>query len=382
MSALKNPRIIGTLAVLLIIALTPMAFGDENYIMRVITVGLCSAIAVYGMNIILGFTGQLSLAQGGFFGIGAYTVGLLTTDFDWSFWQAFLVGVVGTSAIGYLSGLIALRTKDEYFAIFTMAIGFIIYLTISRWEAVTHAHSGVNNVKFPEAGDIVDFSNPTAMFYLVFIILLICVYITYAIRRSSVGRTLLTIRTSEDLADAIGVNVGLSKQLAFAASAFFGGIGGGLYASVVGFIGPDAATVDKTFEFLMFILVGGMGTVAGPLVGTMIVTFLFELFQDFQAYRFIVLGPVIIALVIFAPRGIVGYLGGFIDKRARKRRIGSAHKDEAARSHGNAQADGTATTDDSVRAAQSANSDGSTRTGAAERRETAADTITTEEEEK
>lgn len=358
MNALKNPRTLGTLAVLVVIALTPLAFGDENYIMRVITVGLCSAIAVYGMNIILGFTGQLSLAQGGFFGIGAYTVGLLTTDFDWSFWQAFLVGVVGTSAIGYLCGLIALRTKDEYFAIFTMAIGFIIYLVISRWESVTHAHSGVNNVKFPEAGDIVDFSNPTAMFYLVFVILLICVYITYAIRRSSVGRTLLTIRTSEDLADAIGVNVGLSKQLAFAASAFFGGVGGGLYASVIGFIGPDAATVDKTFEFLMFILVGGMGTVAGPLVGTMIVTFLFELFQDFQAYRFIVLGPIIIALVIFAPRGIVGYLGGFIDKRARKRRIGS------------------------VRTNASTRSDGATHTGDSPRAGTSAETATTTEEEK
>ena len=115
--------------------------------------------------------------------------------------------------------------------------------------------------------------------------------------------------------------MGLSKQLAFAASAVFGGIGGGLYASVVGFIGPDAASVDKTFEFLMFILVGGMGTVAGPLIGSMIVTFLFEFFQDFQAYRFIVLGPIIIALVIFAPRGIVGYLGGFVDRRNRRRRI-------------------------------------------------------------
>ena len=326
MNALKNPRVLGTFAVLVLIALMPAAFGDEAYIMRVITVGLCSAIAVYGMNIILGFTGQLSLAHGGFFGIGAYAVGLLTTDFDWSFWQAFLVGVVGTSIIGYLCGLIALRTKDEYFAIFTMAIGFIIYLTISRWESVTHAHSGVNDVKFPEAGELIDFSNPTAMFYLVFVFLLISVYITYAIRRSSVGRTLLSIRTSEDLADAIGVRVGLNKQLAFAASAFFAGIGGGLYASVVGFIGPDAATVDKTFEFLMFILVGGMGTVAGPLVGTMIVTFLFEFFQDFQAYRFIVLGPIIIALVIFAPRGIVGYLSGFVDKRNRKKRIRAVRK--------------------------------------------------------
>jgi branched-chain amino acid transport system permease protein len=182
-----------------------------------------------------------------------------------------------------------------------MAIGFIIFLVISRWESVTHAHSGVNNVKFPEGGGLIDFESPVAMFYLVFAILLVCIYTTYAIRRSSVGRTLLSIRTSEDLADAIGVRVGFSKQLAFAASAVLGGIGGGLYATVVGFIGPHAASIDKTFEFLMFILVGGMGTVAGPLLGSMIVTFLFELFQDFQAYRFIVLGPIIVALVIFAP---------------------------------------------------------------------------------
>lgn len=320
MSSVKNPRIIGTIAVIILLGLTPLAFAQENYAMRVITVGMCAAIAVYGLNIILGFTGQLNLAQGGFFGIGAYGVGLLTTDYDWSFWAAFVVSVIGTAVIGYLCGLIALRTKDEYFAIFTMAIGFIIFLVISRWEPVTHAHSGVNNVKFPEGGGLIDFESPVAMFYLVFAILLICVYTTYAIRRSSVGRTLLTIRTSEDLADAIGVRVGFSKQLAFAASAVFGGVGGGLYATVVGFIGPDAASIDKTFEFLMFILVGGMGTVAGPLLGSMIVTFLFELFQDFQAYRFIVLGPIIVALVIFAPRGIVGYLGGFVDRRNRRRR--------------------------------------------------------------
>ncbi|MGC3023007.1 MULTISPECIES: branched-chain amino acid ABC transporter permease [unclassified Brevibacterium] len=333
MNALKNPRIIGTFALVVLIAAAPLFFAHENYAMRVITVGMCAAIAVYGLNIILGFTGQLSLAQGGFFGIGAYGVGLLTTDYDWSFWSAFAVSVIGTAVIGYLCGLIALRTKDEYFAIFTMAIGFIIFLVISRWESVTHAHSGVNNVKFPEGGGLVDFGSPVAMFYLVFVILLICVYITYAVRRSSVGRTLLTIRTSEDLADAIGVRVGFSKQLAFAASAVFGGIGGGLYATVVGFIGPDSASLDKTFEFLMFILVGGMGTVAGPLLGSMIVTFLFELFQDFQAYRFIVLGPIIVALVIFAPRGIIGYLGGFVDKRNRRRRVAAARRSaEAAES--------------------------------------------------
>ena len=110
MSPMKNPRIIGTIAVIVLLGLTPLAFAQENYTMRVITVGMCAAIAVYGLNIILGFTGQLNLAQGGFFGIGAYGVGLLTTDYDWSFWAAFVASVIGTAVIGYLCGLLALRT--------------------------------------------------------------------------------------------------------------------------------------------------------------------------------------------------------------------------------------------------------------------------------
>lgn len=318
--ALRNPRVYGTWAILIILALVPVAFGGENYVMRLFTGALCTAIAVYGMNIILGFTGQLSLAQGGFFGVGAYTVGLLTTDYDWSFWAALLAAVVATAVLGYLCGLIALRTKEEYFAIFTMAIGLIVFLVVSRWESVTHAQTGVNNVKLPEGGGLIDFTSPTPLYYLVFIIVAIIVYVTWAIRRSGVGRALVSIRTSEDLADAIGVNVGVNKQLAFAAATALAGLGGGLYASVIGFIGPDSAMIDKTFEMLMFILVGGLGTVAGPLLGTLLMTFLFELFQDFQAYRFIVLGPIIVALVIFAPRGIVGYLGGYFDKRAAAKR--------------------------------------------------------------
>ncbi|GAA1248140.1 branched-chain amino acid ABC transporter permease [Prauserella halophila] len=310
-----SPQRLGTLLVALALLLAPLALTGQDYVLRVLTVGATYAIAVYGMNMILGLTGQLSLAHGGFFGIGVYLVGLLTTDYDWAFWPALLVAVVGTTVVGYVAGVVALRTREEYFAIFTMAMGFIIFLVISRWESVTHAHSGVSGVKYPESLGLLDFSDPMLMYYLVLLFLLGAGYVTYAVRRSGVGRTLIAIRTSEDLARSVGVNVGLNKQLAFAASSTFAGLGGGLFAAVQGFVGPSAASVDLTFEMLMFILVGGMGTVMGPVVGTFLVLFLFEFFQDFEAYRFIVVGPIIVALVIFAPRGIVGYLNAFAGHR-------------------------------------------------------------------
>lgn len=304
-------------AVLLIVA--PFLLQGQDYVLRLLTMAATYAIAVYGFNIILGLTGQLSLAHGGFFGIGIYVVGLLTTKQDWPFWAAFAAAIVTTAVLGFLCGIVALRTREEYFAIFTMAVGFIIYLVLSRWESVTNGMNGISGIPFPEGFGIIDFENPIAMYFLVLLFLAGAAYITYAIRRSGVGRTLIAIRTSEDLANSIGVNVGLNKQLAFAASTTFAGVAGGLFATVQGFVGPTSASVNLTFELLMFILVGGLGTVMGPIVGSFVVTFLFEALQDFQSYRFIILGPVIIALVIFAPRGIVGYLNAYIARRRRRR---------------------------------------------------------------
>src|SRR5699024_7114694 len=130
----------------------------------------------------------------------------------------------------------------------------------------------------------------------------------------------------------IGVNVGLSNQLAFAASTTFAAAAGGLFAAVQGFVGPESASIDLTFSMLMYVLVGGMGTVMGPIVGAFLVAFIFEMFQDLQSYRYLVLGPIIVALVIFAPRGIVGYLNQLVDKwfasaRGSRARIDTPHEE-------------------------------------------------------
>jgi branched-chain amino acid transport system permease protein len=314
-----NPRLLGVALIAIALLVAPFALGGQQYLLRVITTAAIYAIAAYGLNIILGLTGQLSLAHGAFFGVGAYTVGLLTTDYDWAFWTAFLVAVVGTTVLGYVSGLIALRTQGAYFAIFTMALGFLIFIVITRWESVTHAHSGVSGVKFPENIGPIDFTEPRVMYYFVLLFLAAAAYTTHALLHANAGRSLLAIRTSEDLAKSIGVNVAVSKQLAFTASATIAGIAGGLFASLNGFIGPDSAGIDRTFELLLFLLIGGLGTVMGPIIGSLLVAFLFEMLQDLETYRFIVLGPIIVLLVIFAPRGIIGYLNELVPARFKRR---------------------------------------------------------------
>ena len=310
-----NPRLLGVGIVALALVATPFVLSGQPYLVRIVTTALIYAIAAYGMNIILGLTGQLTLAHGAFFGIGAYVVGLLTTDRDWSFWASFALAILVTTALGYVSGLIALRTQGSCFAIFTMALGFLVFIVITRWESVTHAHSGVSGVKFPENIGLIDFTQETTMYFFFLFVLALAVYTTHALLTSPAGRSLVAIRTSEDLAKSIGVNVAVSKQLAFTASAGIAGLAGGLFASFTGFIGPDSAAIDLTFQFLLFLLIGGMGTVMGPLVGSLLVAFLFEMLQDLESYRFIVLGPIIVLLVIFAPKGIVGYLNALLSRR-------------------------------------------------------------------
>lgn len=323
-----NPRLLGVALVAIAFLAAPLVLNGQPYLLRVVTTAAIYAIAAYGMNIILGLTGQLSLAHGAFFGVGAYVVGLLTTDYDWSFWASFLLAIAVTTTMGYVSGLIALRTQGAYFAIFTMALGFLVFIVITRWETLTHAHSGVSGVKLPEGGPI-DFSNPSIMYYFVLIFLGGAAYTTHSLLNSNAGRSLVAIRTSEDLAKSIGVNVAVNKQLAFTASAGTAGLAGGLFASLNGFIGPDSAAIDLTFQFLLFLLIGGMGTVMGPVIGSLVVAFLFEMLQDLESYRFIVLGPIIVLLVIFAPKGIVGYLNALVSSRRRRTRDKDGSKEPA-----------------------------------------------------
>lgn len=302
----KHGKKLALAALLVFALLVPVILQGNDYILGVVILAYVWAIATYGLNILLGYTGQLTLGHAGFFGIGAYTVGVLTVNHGFPFWPSLLFGVILASVLGFVIGIFALRTREEYFAIFTLGVGFVIFLVIERWESLTGGPRGLIGVPYPEPIGPIEFDGPASIYYLVLAFLVLTIYISAAIARSLLGRTFMAIRASEELAASMGINVGRNKQLAFTISTGLAGLAGGLYSTYIGFLGPAIVNVQSTFEMLMFLLVGGMGSLSGPLVGSLIVTTLFESFQAFETYRLVVLGPVVILIVIFFPRGLAG----------------------------------------------------------------------------
>lgn len=294
--------------------LFPLVTGND-YHLTLMTTAYVYIIATMGLNLITGYTGQFNLAHAGFMTIGAYTVGILTVDYQFAYWIAFVVAGVITVAIGVPLGWVSLRLKGHYFSIFTLCVGYIIYLVIEKWESLTHGTVGVIGIPAPSAIGSIQFDTPRSQYYLVFVFLCVGMWAMRRIVNSLLGRTFMAIRNGDELAEALGINLARNKLLAFLISVLFAGWAGALYAGFVRFLGPDLASVHHTFDMTMYMLIGGLGTLLGPLVGGIVVPWLTQYMQFLQEYRFVIFGPLLILLVIFVPHGIVG---SYQDRKARR----------------------------------------------------------------
>ncbi|KRB85213.1 branched-chain amino acid ABC transporter permease [Noviherbaspirillum sp. Root189] len=291
---------------LLVLALLFPVFAGNDYLLTVMSLAYIYAIATIGLNLITGYTGQFNLAHAGFMAVGAYTVGILTVDHHVPFWIAFALSGFVATALGFFVGLVSLRLKGHFFSIFTLCVGYIMYLLIEKWESLTHGTVGIIGIPAPESIAGIDFETPRAQYYLVLFFLVLSVWVMQRIVTSLLGRTFMAVRNSDDLAEALGINLMRNKLLAFMLSVFYAGLAGGLYAGSVRFLGPGLAGVEHTFDMTMFMLIGGIGTLFGPLLGSISMPWLTQYLQFLQDYRFIVFGPILVLLVIFLPNGIVG----------------------------------------------------------------------------
>lgn len=331
MSTLQNR--LGWLLLFVAGLLFPLATGND-YHLTVMTTAYIYAIAAIGLNLITGYTGQFNLAHAGFMAIGAYTVGILTVDYQVPYWVAFALAGPVTAAFGVPLGWVSLRLKGHYFSIFTLCVGYILFLGIEKWEGLTHGTVGLIGIPAPSPMGPLTFESPLSQYYLVFGFLCLGIWVMRRIVNSLLGRTFMAIRNGDELAEALGIRLARNKLLAFLISVLYAGWAGALYAGFVRFLGPGLADAHHTFDMTMYMLVGGLGTLLGPVFGALIVSWLTQSMQALQEYRFVVFGPLLILLVIFVPNGLVG---SYLACKARKSSLAAARQPHATREADDAQ---------------------------------------------
>lgn len=291
----------------------------NDYSLTVMSTAYIFALATVGLNLITGYTGQFNLAHGGFMAIGAYTTGILTVDYQVPFWIAFALSGVVCVVVGFFVGLVSLRLRGNYFSIFTLCVGYIIFLVIEKWDGLTHGVVGIIGIAAPTGIGALSFESPLSLYYLTLAFLALGMWLMHRIVHSLLGHTFIAIRNSEQLAQSLGIDLMRNKLLAFLISTVYAGIAGGLYAGFVRFLGPDLASIDHTFDMTMYLVVGGLGTLAGPLIGALALPWLTQYLQFMQDYRFLVFGPLLIVLLIFLPHGLVGLYDGIRGRLALRR---------------------------------------------------------------
>lgn len=283
-------------AILLVVA-APWLLGTP-YWRGILVLCAMNVLLAMSLNLVLGYTGQLNLGQAAFFGIGAYVSTILIKTYDWNFWLAMLVAVAAAGLVGLVLAGFAARLRGHYLAIASLGFAVITYQVLVNWEDVTEGVRGIYGILPPVP-------NTTALFYLVAGIAFAVYLLLDNLVRSPIGVTLRAIREDEISAASLGVNAPIWKAFAFGLGAAIAGLAGCFYPGLVGTLVPDAFGIVESFTMLAMVIVGGIGTMIGPVIGAILLTFLPELLRGFGELRLMIYGLALTLVVLFMPGGIV-----------------------------------------------------------------------------
>ncbi len=292
-----SSRLFWLLAALLIVAAAPWVLGSP-YWRGILVLCAMNVLLALSLNLVLGYTGQLNLGQAAFYGIGAYVSTILIKTYGWNFWLAALVAVMAAGLVGLALAAFAARLRGHYLAIASLGFAVITYQVLLNWEGVTEGVRGIYGIVPPVP-------NTVALFYLVAGIAAAVYVLLDNLVRSPIGDTLRAIREDEVSAASLGVNAPLWKAFAFGLGAAIAGLAGCFYPGFVGTLVPDAFGIIESFSMMAMVIVGGMGTMIGPVIGAVVLTFLPELLRGFGELRLMIYGLALMLVVIFMPGGIV-----------------------------------------------------------------------------
>ena len=315
--AVRAPRglIGGVLALIFCVAVARFA-PDQGYILNILMQASTYAIAVVGLVVVLGYCGQISIAQAAFMGVGAYGVALGTVDYGLNFFVALLCGMALAGALGLLLGVASLRLGGHYLAMVTISFQQILTLVLINWVSLSHGPDGVRNIRRPMLFGISFEQGNTFLGLCLFVLALVAILV-WRLRTARLGRAMQAVRDNELAAGTCGIDVFRTKIVAFGLSAVIGGLGGGLFAGGFRFISPDQFSFAESIVLLTMALLGGVQSPFGAMLGTGLLVILPEWLRFLRQVYLAVYGAAVILIMVFLPDGLWGFVAERMRRRAR-----------------------------------------------------------------
>lgn len=276
----------------------------NSYLDILVFVGIYTLITI-GLSLLMGYAGQISLGHAAFFGIGAYVSGILTVHYGWNPWFSLLCGIVVCVGVAFAIGIPALRLQGHYLAMGTLAFGIVVFIVFSEETEITGGPDGMGGI--PGLGLFgFEFDSIVSYYYLVWTIVAVVFLLSVNLIQSKTGRALRAIHSSPIAAGTLGINVPYYKAQIFVYSAVLASIAGSLYAHYVNFINPGSFDISFSIHLIIMIVVGGMHSIWGAVLGALLITFLsFEWLEAFHEFEVLAFGAILLLATVFFPEGLV-----------------------------------------------------------------------------
>jgi branched-chain amino acid transport system permease protein len=331
MSKLENvlygSRLKPLIFMIALVLVLPLVVNSQYIFTILILIGIYSIVS-FGLCLLIGYAGQISLGHAAFFGIGAYTSGVLTTHFQFSPWLAILIGMGATFIIAYLIGIPILKLKGHFLALATLGINIIFYILILGLDQWTGGAAGLVGIPTLSLFGIL-LIDKVYFYYFVWAAAFVILLLSLNIVRSHVGRVLRSIQDSEIATETLGVQVSKYKVAIFALSAAFASLAGSIYAHYITFVAPPTFYITKSILFLIMVMVGGASSIWGAILGTTIIMFLNEIIRFVGHTYFgisgeveiVVYGFIIILIMMYVPKGLMPVFSQFLGRFESKKQL-------------------------------------------------------------
>jgi branched-chain amino acid transport system permease protein len=286
----------------LVLLMVFLPYLTDNYWIDVSLMALIYIILALGLNIVVGFCGLLDLGFSAFFAVGAYTTGILMTQYHISFWIAIVASAVLSAIAGVIIGAPTLRLRSDYLAIVTLGFGEIVRIVATNLQ-FTGGASGIYGIPKPSIGSF-QLVGLNGVYYLALVSVIIMIFVVRNLGDSRLGRAWKYIREDEDAAEAMGINRWKTKLLAYIFGAIVGGFGGSIFAVKMTAISPQSFSFNQSAMILLAVILGGLGRIPGVVLGAVLVIVLPEAMRDFASWRLLIFGGLLVVMMIFRPEGL------------------------------------------------------------------------------